>query len=162
MSSEIILLVVAAVPVALISFLRVNAAYVFLSLCLGDFLVTRVAQDPSSFVAFVAPHENTLGSATLELIMLMTPVVATCVFMIFTVHGKVRSLVNFLLSILVALSILLLAVPLLLVDMSSFAMDNEAWTQLSRLSSLIFGVGAVLSLIVLWTQRRHHQKPHHH
>lgn len=50
MSPEFALAAIVLAPVVLLMVLRVNAALVFLSLCLGDVLVQFTANDANSFL----------------------------------------------------------------------------------------------------------------
>src|SRR3954466_10196044 len=99
MSPEVTLGLIVAVPVLILMFLRVNAALVFLSLCLGNVLVQFVAPDASSFMALFSasiPAGVDTGNDTLKIVLLLFPVVLTAIFMIRTVKGFGRLLLNLL------------------------------------------------------------------
>ena len=78
-------------PVVLLMVLRVNAALVFLSLCLGDVLVQFVANDTSEFLTLhanqVPQQAASAGSETVKIVLLLLPVVLTTIFMIRTIRG---------------------------------------------------------------------------
>src|SRR3954467_13664245 len=99
MSPEVTLGLIVAVPVLILMFLRVNAALVFLSLCLGDVLVQFVAPDANEFLQLFSAHvpKNVdTGNDNIKILLLLLPVVLTAIFMIRTVRGKGRLFLNFL------------------------------------------------------------------
>jgi len=101
MSPALILALIVFLPVAILLALRINATLVFLSLCLGDVLTQFVGKDASSFFAFLANNNVTAqpltaSDRTLRLILLLFPVALTTVFMIRTVRGLPRLLLNIL------------------------------------------------------------------
>jgi hypothetical protein len=147
-------LAVLIVPAAILTVLRINAAYVFLSLCLGDVLVRYVAKDPASFTAFISPHRESISTTTLDLIILLVPAVVTGVIMVFSVHGKTKLLLNLLPALGVSCLIMLLAVPLFTPGLRHAIQGEPMWQQISRLSSVVITFGAALSLYFLWNQRR--------
>jgi len=156
MSPEVVLAAIVLVPVVLMLLLRVNATLVFLSLCLGDVLVQFVGQDAKDFFnlftksgASTTPPDNHL----LKLILLLLPVVLTFVFMIRTVRGSPRLLLNILPAVGVGLLGALLVVPLLPPGLSHNVVRAPLWEQVERGQSLIVGSTALVCLLVLWLQR---------
>lgn len=145
------------VPVLGLMVLRVNAALVFLSLCLGDVLVQFVAKDANSFLTLLSnSHATTPISAsnsTINIVLLLTPVVLTAIFMIRTVRGHSRLLLNALPAAGVGLLGALLIVPLLPAGLSHNILSSSLWTQVIRAQDLIVGASALICLLVLWLQR---------
>src|SRR5688572_25624307 len=113
MPNNIELIVALIVPLIVLTVLRLNAAMVFMSLCLGYVLVEFVANDADSLISFLAPDANSLSASTLRLAMLFTPVVLTSIFLSFSIHGRIRVALNALPAAGVSIFGLLLAVPLL-------------------------------------------------
>jgi hypothetical protein len=154
------------IPLILMVILRINAALVFLSLCLGDVLVQFVAPDANSFFQLFSakvPNGLDTGNDNLKLILLLFPVVLTAVFMIRTVSGKGRLLLNVLPAAGVGLLGALLVVPLLPPGLSHNIVGSELWEQVQRAQNLIVGASALTCLLVLWLQRPHagkHGKKH--
>ncbi|MDB5164966.1 MAG: hypothetical protein JWL89_592, partial [Candidatus Saccharibacteria bacterium] len=116
MSPAVILGAIIAVPVIILMVLRINATLVFLSLCLGNVLVQFVAPDANSFMTLFSAHvpqgvDN--GSSTVKVILLLLPAVLTAIFMIRTIRGNGRLILNLLPSVGVGLLGGLLIVPLL-------------------------------------------------
>lgn len=136
--------------------LRVNATLVFLSLCLGNILVQFVAEDANSFFSLFATQAGdsvSADNATIKIILLLLPVVLTTVFMIRTVKGTSRLLLNLLPAIGVGLLGGLLIVPLLPGGISADLINTPLWEQVQRAQNLIVGTTALVCLFVLWLQR---------
>ena len=88
MSYDVILIAALILPVLVFLFLRVNAALVFLSVCLGAVLVDHVAGDADLIVNSFSPTTNSLSQTTIELLLLLVPPVITAIIMALTVHGR--------------------------------------------------------------------------
>lgn len=139
-------------------YLRVNATLVFLSLCLGDVLTEFVANDASSVTTLLS--KSHVSSAVVsqtnnawKLILLLLPVVLTTIFMIRTVKGHSRLLLNLLPAAGVGLLGALLVVPLLPATASENIISSSLWVQVTRAQDLIVGGSAVVCMFVLWMQR---------
>ncbi|HEX4774991.1 MAG TPA: hypothetical protein VH234_05750 [Candidatus Saccharimonadales bacterium] len=145
------------VPLILLMVLRVNAALVFLSLCLGNVLVQFVAKDTSDFLTLhadqVTQKVSSAGSNGIKLGLLLLPVVLTAIFMIRTVKGHGRLALNLLPAAGVGLLGGLLVVPLLPSGLSHNVINSSLWTQVTRAQDLIVGASALVCLLVLWLQR---------
>ena len=91
MTPSIILGAIVLIPVLILMVLRINAALVFLSLCLGYVLVQFVADDANSFVSLIktAPGADKVANTNnfIQLLLLLLPVVLTSLYMIKTVKG---------------------------------------------------------------------------
>lgn len=154
MDPQFILAAIVLGPVALLLFLRVNATLVFLSLCLGAVLVQFVAGETSAFLDFVGNQtEATVTDNAMQIILLLLPVVLTTIFMIRTVKGKTKLLLNALPAAGVGLLGALLVVPLLPPDLSDEIVNSSLWGEVQRSQSLIVGASALVCLLVLWLQR---------
>lgn len=157
MSPELILGAVVVVPVVLLMFLRVNAALVFMSLCLGSVLVQFVGSDPDSVTSWISVTQGAsnvnIDDATLKLILLLAPVVLTVLFMIKTVKGTPKLILNVFPAIGVGMLGALLVVPLLSGDISQDIIDSSLWGEVLKLQNVIVGVTALVCLLVLWMQR---------
>lgn len=156
MTPEITLGAIVLVPVVLLMALRVNATLVFLSLCLGNVLVQFVAPDANSFLQLFSarvPAGIDQGNDTVKIILLLLPAVLTAIFMIRTVRGSARLLLNILPAAGVGLLGALLVVPLLPLGLSHNITDSSLWSQVLRVQNLIVGASALACLLVLWLQR---------
>ncbi|HVW23120.1 MAG TPA: hypothetical protein VHB51_01365 [Candidatus Saccharimonadales bacterium] len=168
MSPALVLGAIIVLPIFVLMLLRVNAALVFLSLCLGDVLVQFVAGDANSFFSLLSKQNVTAkpistSDQTIHLVLLLFPVVLTTIFMIRTVHGT-KLLLNFLPALGVGLLGALLVVPLLSPGLNSGILNTSLWQQVTQAQNLIVGSSALVCMFALWTQRskvglgRHHKK----
>ncbi|HSH55736.1 MAG TPA: hypothetical protein VK983_02835 [Candidatus Limnocylindrales bacterium] len=150
-----ILVALLAVPIILLMWLRINAAQIFLSLCLGNILVEFIGHDAAKIVTSASANTHgappTLGY--LNLILLLLPVIATGVIMIHSVRGGAKLVLNFLPALGVSLLTVLLAVPLLPGDLIGAITDEPLWRELQNLQTLILGISTLLSLFFLWLHR---------
>lgn len=157
MSPEAILGAIVLVPVALLMVLRINATLVFLSLCLGDVLVQFIANDASDFLTtFSGSHtvtSVTTSNSNVKIALLLLPVVLTTVFMIKTVQGTSRLVLNALPAAGVGLLGALLVVPLLPPGTAHNIIDSSLWSEVQKAQALIVGSSALVCLLVLWLQR---------
>lgn len=157
MNPAITLAAIVLAPVAILLLLRVNAALVFLSLCLGDVLVQFVASDAGNFLTAHAdqvPQQATsAGNDTVKLVLLLLPVVLTTIFMVRTIRGNFRLILNLLPAAGVGLLGSLLAVPLLPPGLSHNIINDPLWSQAQHAQGLIVGASALVCMFVLWLQR---------
>ena len=164
MSYDVVLIAALALPVLLFLILRVNAALVFLSVCLGAVLVDHVSRDADLLVNSFSPTTNSLSQTTIELLLLFVPTVLTAVIMAFSVHGRMRVFLNIFPAAASSMLLVLLAIPMLPRGLAFNLMTQDTWRILSNAEALVIGAGALVSLFFLWTQRRnfrHHDKRHH-
>lgn len=150
-----------AVPALLLMVLRVNAVLVFLSVCLGSVLLEFVASDGESFADLFAPSAK---GSTVNLVLLLIPVVLTTLFMLKTMHGG-KLAINVLPSIGVGFLLTLLVVPYVSPGLAYSLMGSQTWHEIQKLQALVIGASAILCLLLLWTQRpKHHHDKHgkHH
>jgi len=156
MNAEYVLAGIVLIPVVILLLLRINAAIVFLSLCLGDVLVQFVSPDANQFLALFSAHvpkgiDN--GNNTIKILLLVLPVILTAIFMIKTVSGYPKLILNLLPALGVGLLGGLLITPLLPSSLSHNIIDSSLWTQLQQTQDVIVSVSAVVCLVVLWLQR---------
>lgn len=166
MTPELTLAVIVLAPIVLLMLLRVNAALVFLSLCLGDVLVQFTANDARSFLTtFSGSHtitSVTTSNSNVKIALLLLPAALTTVFMIRTIHGGSRLLLNILPAAGVGLLGSLLVVPLLPPGTAHGIIDSSLWHQAQDAQVLIVGASALVCLMVLWLQRPKAGKRRHH
>jgi len=165
MSHNILLILALALPTLLFVFLRVNAAMVFLSVCLGTVLVDQVANQAVDMLGLFSPKHNSLSQTTIDLCLLLIPAAVTTVVTALSVHGKVKVVLNIVPATAASMLAVLLAVPLLPHGAMYAFMTQPAWRMLSNAEALVVGAGALVSLFFLWTQRRsfrgHDKKKRH-
>jgi len=156
MSPEIILGLIVIAPVVVLLLLRINAALVFLSLCLGSVLVQFVAPNSNTYLAEFSKYGYGVVKAennTVRLILLLVPAVLTAVFMIRTVRGKGRLLLNALPAVGVGLLAALLIVPLMSAGLRYNIVNSDLWSEVRKWQDLIVAASAIVCLFVLWVQR---------
>lgn len=139
-------------PAVLFFILRVNAALVFLSLCLGSVLVQFVGPDAQSFVGLFTTAKP-VSDATVSLGLLFLPAICTTIFMIRTIRGKTRAILNVIPSLAFGVVGFLLAEPLLSGGLQSTIATTTVWSDLLHAQDLAVGVSAIIALLFLWLQR---------
>ena len=161
MSHNLALIIALAAPVLVLTLLRINAALVFLSLCLGAVLVEYVAGEANSLITLFSEQAGSVSASTMQLTLLLAPAAVTCVVTVFSLHGKLKTLFNILPALAASSLALLLAVPLLPNGVRFELEMQEVWRHLVKSQALVVGMGAVVSLVFLWLQRgsfKHHDK----
>lgn len=141
-----------ALPIVLIAVLRINAAIVFLSLCLGSVLVQFAGKDAGSFVHLFS-GSKLVSDYDASLVLLLLPAAFTMIVMIRTVRGKFRTLLNLLPAAAVGVVGLLLAEPLFSPGLRGAVAGTQAWHNLQQLQTLLVTVSTIVSLLFLWLQR---------
>jgi len=157
MTHDTQLLAALVLPFLVLVLLRINAALVFLSLCLGYVVVELVAKDANSLVRFLAPDAG-VSQTTWQLILLLLPPVVTAVIMVFSMKGRLKTVLNVLPAAATSVLAVILAVPLLTSGLRFSLQRTEVWWQVSEYQSIIVGLGAAISLLFLWMQRRKAKK----
>ncbi len=150
--------IMAAVPLILIFVLRINAAIVFLSLCLGSVLVRFCNEDAHQTLNMFSGNKAVTGYG-ITLGLLLLPAVLTMIMMIGTVRGKTKVVLNLLPAVAVSALGVLLAVPLMSPGLKGAIELSPVWKDLVRAEVLIVGAGAFIALFFLMLQRpkRHHE-----
>lgn len=160
MSPLLVLGLIVGVAVLLLIWLRINAALVFLSLCLGDVLVQFVANDANLMLSGVTSRAT---PSNVKILLLLLPAVLTMFFMVKTVK-KSRMVLNALPALGAGFLAALLIVPLLPAGTANPIIHSAIWKQGQKLQDLIVGVSALVSLFFLWLQRPKagdkHEKKH--
>lgn len=155
LSSQMTLVALLAIPTLILVVLRINAAMVFLSLCLGAVLVQYVAGEANSLITLFTPGANTLSASTIQIGLLLIPAVITSVVTVFSIKNKLKGLLNILPAAASSAFAVLIAVPLLPGGTPADLQVQPLWDQLVKSQALVVGVGAIVSLAFLWFQRQH-------
>lgn len=82
MPPQVILAAIVLVPAAVLMLLRINAALVYLSLCLGSVLLQFVSPDARELISVFSahsPHSAAPDNNTLNIILLLAPAVLTAI-----------------------------------------------------------------------------------
>ncbi|MEO7364535.1 MAG: hypothetical protein ABIV43_03455 [Candidatus Saccharimonadales bacterium] len=156
MSPALIITAIVITPVVLLMLLRVNAALVFLSLCLGAVLTRFLGPDVNDLLSLLSSHSSTTITAsqtTAQLVLLAIPVVLTIVFMVRSVPKGFKLVLNAVPSVGVGLLALLLVVPLLPPEAQRSIVSTDLWSQVLQLQDLLVGSSALLCLFALLSLR---------
>lgn len=159
MTPVITLGAIVLVPIVLLMVFRINATLVFLSLCLGSVLVLFAANDVAGLLALFSarvPEGVDTSDSNISLVLLLLPTLLTALFMIRTVRGNGKLLLNLLPAAGVGLLGALLVVPLLPAGLSHNIMAATVWTQIQTAQGTVVGATATICLLVLWMQRPSH------
>ena len=146
-----ILLGILATPLVLMTVLRINAPLVFLSICLGDVLVQFVGDRAAEFFNLFLPRTMT-STSTVNLALVLIPVVLTMIFMIRTVKSN-RLLTNLLPAVAASFLLLFTIRTLLPGGVQHDILTSPFWSPIDRAQELIVGTGALICLFFLWLQR---------
>ncbi|HEY1064288.1 MAG TPA: hypothetical protein VGE30_03255 [Candidatus Saccharimonadales bacterium] len=164
-SALITLVLIIGVPIVALMVLRINAALVFMALCLGSVLTQFVADDAGWLVTLsepTVPQAGSVSDSMIKLVLLLLPAILTAIFMIRTVRGGGRLVLNALPAVGAGLLAALLVVPLLTPGAAVPIMASPLWQEVIKLQDLIVGSSALLCLLVLWMQRPKTGEGKHH
>ena len=148
---------IVAVPVVVLTVLRINATLVFLSLCLGQILVMFVSGDMASTIGILAAGSGKTSPMAVSLALLIVPAALTAFFMIGTMKTPFKRALNILPSLSVGALGLLLSVPLFAPGLQASVKDTVVWHEVEGLQTIIIGVSAIVCLFFLWLQRPKHK-----
>lgn len=142
------------VPVILIVLLRVNAAFVFLSLCLGDVLVHFTGDDAVSIFTGASVNAH-VAASTIKLLLLLLPAALTVLFMIQTVRHS-QQIFNILPALGVGVLTALFVVPQLPPGLSHEITGSNVWGQIQTYQSGLVAFSTLVCLVFLWMLRPKH------
>jgi hypothetical protein len=163
MTPTALAIVIIAAPIVVLTALRVNAALVFLSLCLGQVLVEFVGNDVASTIGILATNGATSPSLV-SLGLLIIPAALTALFMARTVKGSLKLALNVLPAISVGVLGFLLMEPHFSPGLRGGIEAAPLWDMVKGLQVIAVGASAIISLFFLWLQRpkKHHDKEEKH
>ena len=153
--ADVALAVLVFGPLVITYFLKSNAALSFLALSVGFVLSTSVIGDLKHLLS-----ETSLSvtNDTLGLIILLLPLIIT---LLLTRHGSGHRSPTFIFQLLASLAaggLLALSAGPLLTSSSFNPTDSSLWQKLSDAQAAIIGVGALISLVLVWMGSAHHKK----
>ena len=163
MTPTSIVIAIVAAPVVVLTFMRMNATLVFLSLCLGQILVMFAGDEAAKTVGVLASDGST-NQQVVSLGLLLVPAVFTALFTIRAVKGKARMAINVLPALSVGVIGLLLAEPLFSAGLRGAIEASEAWYWVQKTQVIVVVISTILSLFLLWLQRpaKAVEGKHHH
>ncbi len=145
--------IIVAAPIILIMVARVNAAILFMSICVGEVLVQYLGSDAATVVTAFSAHGTQFSNSTIRILLLFLPAILTMIFMFHSVKGS-KLILNILPAIGTGLLITLLIEPLLSKSMQHTLGKETLWQNVYQTRALIVGIGALISLFFLWFQHR--------
>ena len=145
-----ILAALTLVPALLILLLRVNGAIAFMSLCLGNVLVTYTSKDVDTVFTSFTNKDALATNQWAQLALLVAPFLLTVLFTRGHVKGM-HKLTNVLPALATGLLFTLLVVPLLPSGVQNSIHGASEWRQLSNAQTAVILAGAICSLIFLLT-----------
>ncbi|HUD81536.1 MAG TPA: hypothetical protein VMR08_02855 [Patescibacteria group bacterium] len=140
-------------PILLVFLLRVNAAVLFMSLCVGEVLVIFLSNDAGTLSGVVSPATAPISQASLKLALLFIPPLLTLIFRFHSIKGLVKSLLNLIPSIFIGLVGALMVEPLLSTSYQKTLNRSALWHNLTQAQALIVGCGAIVCLVFFLFQR---------
>jgi len=132
---------------------RVNAAMLFMSICVGEILVQYLGSDAATVITAFSSHGTQFSNSTIRIILLFLPAILTMIFMFHSVKGP-KLILNILPAVGTGLVIALLVEPLLSKSMQHTLGQESLWQNLIQARALIIGVSALISLFYLWFLHR--------
>lgn len=143
---NVVLAILILAPVAITYFLKSNAALSFLALCSGFVLSTSVVGDLKHLLS-----ETNLSVAndTLGAILVAAPFLITLLLCRHNT-GKGIMLWGQLIAALAAGGLLALSLGPLLSSTQFNVLDSSFWNQLQKIQAATIGVGAIVSLFLVW------------
>ncbi len=151
--ADVWLIAIFLIPIVLITFLRVNAVYVYLGLCMG--YVLSLYDNGNSVVTKLAGTraiEKLGGSNDIRLILLILPAILILFFMMNSAHGGKYS-INILPAIAVGILAVITVIPLLPVSASVSIMNSTLWTDVIKYQGALIAASAVVVLLLLIIQK---------
>ncbi len=159
MTPAIILGLCILAPAILAFILRVNAAILFMSLCVGEVLVIFVSNNATSYLSPLSPSGH-ISFSSMRLALLLLPPILTLLLMFHTVHGKSKLIVDLVPGIATGLLLALLLVPILPAGLSMNIQNASIWHHYYQYQTVIvvFGALSCIVFMLLGRQNGKHSK----
>lgn len=148
------------VPVLLALIFRVNAVFVFVSVCVGYFLQFALSDDVDLALAAIVKGSNSMVFA--RFVLLLLPVVLT-IFLMRRTAGR-SALLQIVPLILSGLLLGALALPLLPPNMEQGVYDSAYGGNIRGAQDLVVAVAAISNLLLIFAlfKQKHEKRKHHH
>ena len=153
MTPAIILGLCILAPAILAFILRVNAAILFMSLCVGEVLVIFVSENAASYLSPLYPTEH-ISFSSMRLLLLLLPLVLTLLLMFHSVVGKSKLVLDLIPGIATGLLLALLLVPILPAGLSLNVQGSSIWHDYYHYQTVIVVFGALSSIIFMLLGRQ--------
>jgi len=136
-------------PVVLLVLLKANGGVAFLSLCLGNMLVTALGEDFSEVLASFSPNSYDLIHQWTKVVLLLIPFVITAFFTKGSVASGAKLVFNVIVSVACGALLISLVMPLLPSDLQNSLKDEQLWHEVNNLYTGVIILGAVTSMAML-------------
>ncbi len=152
-------------PILILHFLRINAIFVYLALCLGEVLAIFVGNTQQLVnISTHAPSATStyITSGNFKLLLLLLPVLLTMFFYIKTAKGGKLTL-NLLPSIAVGIALVIFLVPLLPYSGTLNVVGSSLWANILKAQGTAIGISSAFVLVLFLLERsklKHHHEKH--
>lgn len=142
-------------PFALTLILKSNAALGFLVLCTSFVLNTSVIGDLKNLLSQL---NLSTTSTTLAIVLLAVPLVITMLLTRRSSRKGLKPLIHLVIALCAGGLLALSIVPILSSSLQSDLISSSFWSNLQKIQSEIIGIGALLSLLLIWFSSGKHHK----
>ena len=156
--TDAVLVAIIAGPVLITYFLKSDAALSFLALCAGFVLSTSVVTDLKHLLS---ETNLSLTDKTLALILLLVPLVITLLTTRRSAGKGIKLYLHLLTAVCVGGLLVLSLGPIINSSSQVDLAHSGVWDKLQNVQSIIIGVGALLSLFLIWFKSLKHSSKKH-
>lgn len=149
MTNLLILGALLLVPAVLLVVLKANGGVAFLSLCLGNMLVTALGSDVSELLSSFSPDNYLLVNQWTKVALLLLPFVITMLFTKGSVTSGSKLVFNIIVSLACGALLISLVMPLLPSDLQSSLKEEPLWMEVTNLYVAIIILGSITSMAML-------------
>jgi len=152
--SDIWLIAILIIPIALIAFLRVNAIFVYLGLCLGYVLSQFVVS--TKIVTKIPDYSKVTKLSTnsnIHLLLLVIPPLLIILTMFKTAPKKKILSLNLAGAVAVGALAVITVVPKLPINTALSIVSSSIWSNISKYEGSVVAVTAIFILLLLVSQR---------
>lgn len=149
MNPLIVIGLLACVPVLLMLLLRVNAAFVYLTLGAGTLLAQYLGDDVMRIFDAFLPSASTTAHAAVRISLLVLPAALTILFAQRSINGT-KYLLNIVPALLTGIVTVILVVPLLPDGAKFSVVTSSTWTSIQQFQGTAIGAATLSSCLLLW------------
>jgi hypothetical protein len=155
--TDAVIAVIVLVPLAITFLLKSNAALAYLSLCASFVLITFASADIKDLTKNLSFQ---LNSSTLNLIILVVPIVLTLLLTRKAFVGSIRLTLHSVVALCAGALLALVSIPLLNLSTRQNFADSWSWINLQKIQTPVIAAGVILSLLLIWASKHPHPKKH--
>lgn len=147
--TDVVLVAMIASPLLITFLLKSDAALSFLVLCLGFVLSTSVIGDLKQLLS---QTNLSVTESTLGLVLILTPFILTMLLTRKTAGKGFKFSLHLITAASAGCLLALSLGPVINTSSLINLFDSQVWQQLDNYQSVIIGVGAITSLMLIWTK----------